>query len=56
MRMIAEGIPTTASAYECARRLEVDTPIIDQIRLLLDGSLSPAEAMAALLARDPRRE
>ncbi len=56
MRMVAEGIPTTASAYECARRLQVDTPIIDQIKLLLDGRLSPAEAMAALLARDPRRE
>jgi len=56
MRMIAEGIPTTASAHECARRLAVDTPIIDQIQHLLDGALSPEAAMSALLSRDPRRE
>ncbi|NBV86724.1 MAG: NAD(P)-dependent glycerol-3-phosphate dehydrogenase [Verrucomicrobia bacterium] len=56
MRMVAEGIPTTTSAFECARRLHVETPIIDHIKLLLDGALSPAEAMAALLARGPGRE
>ena len=56
MRMIAEGIPTTASAHECARRLAVDTPIIDQIQHLLEGTLSPEAAMSALLSRDPRRE
>ncbi len=56
MRMVAEGIPTTTSAYECARRLHVETPIIDHIKLLLDGALSSAEAMAALLARGPGRE
>ena len=56
MRMVAEGVPTTYSAFECARRLNVDTPIIDQIKLLLDGALSPKEALSALLARDPRSE
>jgi glycerol-3-phosphate dehydrogenase (NAD(P)+) len=56
MRMIAEGVPTTYSAFECARRLDIDTPIIDHMRLILDGILSPSDAMAALLARDPRPE
>lgn len=56
MRMVAEGVPTTYSAFECARRLSVETPIIDQIKLLLDGALSPKEALGALLARDPRAE
>jgi glycerol-3-phosphate dehydrogenase (NAD(P)+) len=31
MQMIAEGIPTTKSAYECERSLNVENPIIDQI-------------------------
>src|SRR5436853_3671496 len=31
MQMVAEGIPTTKSAYECARRLNIETPITDQI-------------------------
>ncbi len=56
MRMVAEGVPTTYSAYECARRLNVETPIIDHVRLILEGLISPADALAALLARDPRPE
>ena len=56
MRMVAEGVPTTYSAFECARRLKIETPIIDQIKLLLDGVLSPKDALSALLARDPRSE
>ena len=56
MRMVAEGVPTTYSAFECARRLKIETPIIDQIKLLLDGTLSPKDALSALLARDPRSE
>ena len=56
MSMIAEGVPTTYSAHECARKLGVDTPIIDHVRLILEGTLSPSEAMAALLSRDPRPE
>jgi len=28
MPMVAEGVPTTYSAYECARKVGVETPII----------------------------
>ncbi len=56
MRMVAEGVPTTYSAFECARRLGVDTPIIDHIRLILDGQISPEKALLALLSREPRSE
>jgi glycerol-3-phosphate dehydrogenase (NAD(P)+) len=56
MQMVAEGVPTTYSAYECARRLNIDTPIIDQIRALLDGEFSSRTVMGNLLSRDPRPE
>ena len=56
MQMVAEGVPTTYSAQECARRLGIETPIIDQMRALLDGATSPREALAALLSREPRPE
>jgi glycerol-3-phosphate dehydrogenase (NAD(P)+) len=56
MQMVAEGVPTTYSAFECARRLGVSTPIIDQVRELLDGRLSAQEVLTNLLARDPRPE
>ena len=56
MRMVAEGVPTTYSAQECARARGIETPIIDQMRALLDGAISPKEALAALLSREPREE
>jgi glycerol-3-phosphate dehydrogenase (NAD(P)+) len=56
MQMVAEGVPTTYSAWECARKHGIETPIIDQIRALLDGTVSAREAMERLLARDPKPE
>ena len=56
MQMVAEGVPTTYSAFECARKLGVETPIIDQVKANLDGTVAPADAMARLLGRDPKPE
>jgi glycerol-3-phosphate dehydrogenase (NAD(P)+) len=56
MNMVAEGVPTTYSAHECARRLGVETPIIDQMRALLDGTLSPREVLANLITRETKAE
>jgi glycerol-3-phosphate dehydrogenase (NAD(P)+) len=56
MQMVAEGIPTTKSAYECARKLKVETPIIDQVYALLYEGKAPTQAMQELLARDQKAE
>ena len=56
MQMVAEGIPTTKSAYECARRLNVETPIIDQVYSVLYEGKQPAQALQELLGRDQRAE
>lgn len=56
MTMVAEGVPTTRSAHEQARRLGVETPIIDQLRAILFDGVSAREAMLQLLSRDPRPE
>ncbi len=56
MNMVAEGVPTTHSAFECARRFGIETPIVDQMRALLDGATSAKEALNALLTRDPKAE
>jgi glycerol-3-phosphate dehydrogenase (NAD(P)+) len=53
---VAEGIPTAKSAYECARRLNVETPIIDQIYSVLYEGKRPDQAMQELLGRDQRAE
>ena len=54
--MVAEGIPTAKSAYECARKLGIATPIIDQIYSVVHEGKRPADAMQALLARDQKAE
>jgi glycerol-3-phosphate dehydrogenase (NAD(P)+) len=56
MQMVAEGIPTTKSAYECARRLGVETPIIDQVYAVLHDGKQPAQALQELLGRDQKSE
>jgi glycerol-3-phosphate dehydrogenase (NAD(P)+) len=54
--MVAEGIPTSKSAYECARRLQIETPIIDQIYSVLYEGKRPDQAMQELLGRDQKAE
>jgi glycerol-3-phosphate dehydrogenase (NAD(P)+) len=56
MQMVAEGIPTTKSAYECARKLEIDTPIIDQVHALLYEQKSADQALEELLGREQKPE
>lgn len=54
--MVAEGIPTAKSAYECARKLNVETPIIDQVYSILHEGKRPDQAIQELLARDQKAE
>jgi glycerol-3-phosphate dehydrogenase (NAD(P)+) len=56
MRMVAEGVPTTRSAYECARKLNVETPIIDQVYAALYEGKPLTQAMEELLGRDQKAE
>jgi len=56
MRMVAEGIPTAKSAYECARKLNIDTPIIDQVYALLYEGKTATQALEELLGRDQKAE
>jgi glycerol-3-phosphate dehydrogenase (NAD(P)+) len=56
MQMVAEGIPTTKSAYECARKLNIDTPITNEVYTLLYEGKTPAQAMQDLLGRDQKAE
>lgn len=55
-KAIAEGIPTTRSAYECARSLGIETPIIDQVYAVLYEGKRPDQAMEELLGRDQKAE
>lgn len=53
---VAEGYPTTRSAYQLARRLGVETPIIDGVHAMLYEGTPVREALQGLMSRDTRSE
>jgi glycerol-3-phosphate dehydrogenase (NAD(P)+) len=56
MRMVAEGIKTTAAAIELARRYSVEMPITEQMYQMLHFGLPPREAVRRLMERSLRGE
>lgn len=53
---VAEGVYSARTVVGRAAALGVEMPISRAVVALLDGSLRPAEAVAALMARDPAAE
>jgi glycerol-3-phosphate dehydrogenase (NAD(P)+) len=56
MQMVAEGVKTTRAALGLARRWGVEMPIAEQMQQLLDGVLSPQEAIRVLMERQLKEE
>ena len=53
---VAEGVYSAHTVAERARALGIELPITEAVVDLLDGRLQPAEAVAALMGRDPVAE
>ena len=53
---VAEGVYSARTVVQRARLLGVDMPISEAVVALLEGRLKPAQAVAALMGRDPREE
>ena len=53
---VAEGVYCARTVVERAARVGVEMPIASAVVALLDGRLQPAEAVAALMGRDPTAE
>jgi glycerol-3-phosphate dehydrogenase (NAD(P)+) len=56
MTNLAEGVPTTESAYELARRHGIDTPIIDAVYQVIYGGKTVVDAMQMLQDRTLKDE
>jgi glycerol-3-phosphate dehydrogenase (NAD(P)+) len=56
MNMVAEGVKTTKSVYNLARRLGVEVPIINEIYHVLYDETSPKEAVNRLMTRTLKQE
>ncbi|HWL75502.1 MAG TPA: NAD(P)H-dependent glycerol-3-phosphate dehydrogenase, partial [Burkholderiaceae bacterium] len=53
---VAEGVRSAHAVLARARQLDVDMPITEAVCAVLDGALTPSEALHALLAREPKVE
>jgi glycerol-3-phosphate dehydrogenase (NAD(P)+) len=56
MVMVAEGVETTRSARELARRAGVEVPIINEVYNILFEEKEPLRACYDLMTRDPKGE
>lgn len=56
MTAVAEGLKTTEAVHELARRYDVEMPITEQVYAIVHEGRSPAEAVRALMAREPKPE
>lgn len=56
MRMVAEGVKTTESAYNLARKLGVEMPITEQTYRMLYEDKPAREAVLELMGRNPKAE
>ncbi len=56
MKMVAEGVKTTLSAYQLAQKLAVEVPIIEQMYLILNQDKDPRTAVRDLMQRELKAE
>lgn len=56
MRMVAEGVPTTLSAWQIAEKHGIEAPITYEVYSVLYKDKPPHEAMWELLGRPPKPE
>ena len=54
--MVVEGVATTKSAYELAKKYKVDMPITNQVYEVIYNSKDPKQAVHDLMTRTPKAE
>jgi glycerol-3-phosphate dehydrogenase (NAD(P)+) len=56
MKMVAEGVKTTQSAYDLAKKIGVDMPISAQVYAILYKGKDPKQAVKELMTRELKVE
>lgn len=54
--VVAEGVRTAKSAYELARKVNIETPIINEVYYVLYENKNPRQGISDLMGRKARRE
>jgi glycerol-3-phosphate dehydrogenase (NAD(P)+) len=56
MHSVAEGYPTARAAFRLARKLGIETPIIDEVHAMLFEGKEVRQAVQDLMSREPKPE
>jgi glycerol-3-phosphate dehydrogenase (NAD(P)+) len=56
MKMVAEGVATTKSAYELSKRHRIEMPIVEEVHAILFEDRSPHQATKNLMQRNLKPE
>jgi glycerol-3-phosphate dehydrogenase (NAD(P)+) len=56
MKMVAEGVHTTKSAFELSQKHQVEMPIVEQMYNILFKEVSPIDALNELMTRKSKKE
>jgi glycerol-3-phosphate dehydrogenase (NAD(P)+) len=56
MHSVAEGYPTARAAFQLARKLGIETPIIDEVHAMLYEGKEVRRAVQDLMSREPKPE
>tara|TARA_B110000116_G_C16485776_1_gene424608 strand:- start:257 stop:598 length:342 start_codon:yes stop_codon:yes gene_type:complete len=56
MTAVAEGVKTAGAVHDLSKRHGVEMPIAEQVHAIVGEGRSPAEAVRALMLRDPKPE
>lgn len=56
MVMVAEGVNTTRSAFQLARKFQVEMPITEQVYRILFEDKNPKQVLLDLMSRNPKSE
>jgi glycerol-3-phosphate dehydrogenase (NAD(P)+) len=56
MHSVAEGYPTARAAFQLARKLGIETPIIDEVHAMLYQGKEVRRAVQDLMSREPKPE
>ncbi len=56
MKMVAEGVATSESAFELSKQHTVEMPIVEQIYLVIKENKKPSDAVRELMTRSPKSE
>jgi glycerol-3-phosphate dehydrogenase (NAD(P)+) len=56
MVMVAEGVRTAYIVRDKAREIKIDMPLTEMVCRVMDGEISPREAINELMTRELKRE